>query len=313
MKLDRRTFLAFSGYALTAGLLPARQALAADIKSLLLIEPLGEPSFVWKAFNILRPGLQKELGCDVAERSIRGHDGFDAVTAILAPQAGETRLFGGPVFGSQFAERVVPQDIRIESLTPVVKLTNGFSVTLFTKRGGPLRTWKDLATVKPLKVTTPQRATVGNFAELMVERTAGIATEVTLRASLPEVIEDVLSGRSDAGITRTLDVIVQLDRLQPIVSFGAARNPVLNQTPTFAEVMGNPKLAFTDSLGVYASPKIEPSVAALLTKAFITLGQDPDVIDEAEAANLPLAVNGPEVLVETMKRNERVLQRILGV
>jgi len=37
-----------------------------------------------------------------------------------------------------------------------------------------------------------------------------------------------------------------------------------------------------------------------------------DVNDEAEAADLPLAVNGPEVLVETMKRNERLLQRILG-
>ena len=47
-------------------------------------------------------------------------------------------------------------------------------------------------------------------------------------------------------------------------------------------------------------------------KAFIAVGEDPDVNDEAEAADLPLAVSGPEVLIETMKRNEGLLKGILG-
>jgi len=50
----------------------------------------------------------------------------------------------------------------------------------------------------------------------------------------------------------------------------------------------------------------------LLTKAFLAVGQDEGAIDRAEAENLPLSIGGPEVLVDTMKRNESVLQRILG-
>ncbi|HEY8015260.1 MAG TPA: hypothetical protein VIE35_05490, partial [Dongiaceae bacterium] len=103
-----------------------------------------------------------------------------------------------------------------------------------------------------------------------------------------------------------------LDQLQPIVSFGAARNSMLSQTPTFAEATGNPKLAFTESIGVFASPKLDPALATRLTKAFMVAGNDTDVLGMAEAGNIPLAVNGPEVLAETMKRNEEVLAQVLG-
>ena len=73
------------------------------------------------------------------------------------------------------------------------------------------------------------------------------------------------AGRSALGIIPTNLITKQLDRLQPIVSFGAKRNAVLNKTPTFAEVTGNPKLAFTESVGVFASPKLAPAVAAEFT------------------------------------------------
>ena len=45
--------------------------------------------------------------------------------------------------GSQFIEKQVAEQFSIESLTPIVKLTNGFSVTLFTKNGSPLKAWQD--------------------------------------------------------------------------------------------------------------------------------------------------------------------------
>ena len=120
------------------------------------------------------------------------------------------------------------------------------------------------------------------------------------------------AGRTALGIIPTNLITSQLDRLQPIISFGAKRNAILNKTPTFAEVTGNPKLAFTESVGVFASPKLAPAAAAELTNAFIAAGNDLDVADRVEAENIPLAVNGPEILIETMKRNERVLRRILG-
>jgi tripartite-type tricarboxylate transporter receptor subunit TctC len=107
-------------------------------------------------------------------------------------------------------------------------------------------------------------------------------------------------------------VFSTLDKLQPVVSFGAARNGMLGQTPTFAEITGDPKLAFTESIGVFAAPKLDPSIAAVLSQASLSAGQDRDVIDGAEAAELPLAVASPEMLVETLKRNQRVLEGLLG-
>src|SRR5262249_15052206 len=146
--------------------------------------------------------------------------------------------------GDAYAETIGQQEIRIEGLTPIAKLTNGFSVTLFTKRDGPLKSWADLAAAKPLKVSSPMRATSTYIAELMIERKGGLATEVTTHADIPGVDGDVVSGRSDAGILATSFVAQNLDRLQPIISFGAGRSALLGQTPTFAEVTGNPKAAF---------------------------------------------------------------------
>ena len=314
MKVDRRTVLGLSGYALAASLVPIRLALAAtELKALRLIEPLGKPSVVWTVFDILRPVLQQQLKIEVAAQTISGDDGFDAIRATLEPQANETRLFGSAVMGTQYAEKIVKTDIRLEDLLPIAKLTNGFSVALFAKQGSLLKTWAELAgAAKPLKVSSLERATAAYVAELMIERKGGLATEVTLRETIGEVVEDVTAGRTALGIIPTNLIAKQLDRLQPIVSFGAKRNAILKKTPTFAEVTGNPKLTFTETVGVFAAPKLAPGLATDLTNAFIAAGNDLDVADRVEAENIPLAINGPEILIETMKRNERKLRRILG-
>jgi tripartite-type tricarboxylate transporter receptor subunit TctC len=302
-----------SGFALAAGLAPVRVGLTEEQwKTVRLVEPLGEQSNVWIALVLLRPALQRELQVEVAFQTVPGHDGFDAMQAVVAPTSTELRLFASPIMAVQYAQGIVKTDIRLEDLKPIVKLTNGFSVALFAKQGGPLKTWPDLATLKPLKMSTLPRATAGYVAALMMERKGAIATELTLRTTIAAVVDDVLTGHSSVGITRTTLVAKQRDRLQPIVCFGAERNSVLSQTPTFAEVVGNPKLAFTESLGVFASPKLEAAQAARVTKAFIAAGDDTDVLDRAEAANLPLAINGPDVLIDTMERNQRVLRRILS-
>ena len=63
MKIDRRTVLGLSGYALAASLVPVGAALAAaDMKSLTLVEPFGPHSLGRTAFDILRPTVQTDLG-----------------------------------------------------------------------------------------------------------------------------------------------------------------------------------------------------------------------------------------------------------
>ncbi len=315
MKLDRRTVLGLSGYALAASLVPVSFALGAtELKALRLIESLGKPSGVWMAFDILRPALQQQLKIDVVEQTIPGNDGFEAIQAVLEPHADETRLFGCSLMGTQFAATIVKTDIRFDDLLPIAKLTKSISVALFAKQGSSLKTWADLAAAKTLlKISTVQRGTATYVAALMMERKGGLfSTEVELRDTIGEVVEDVTAGRSELGIIPTFLIPSQLDRLQPIVTFGAQRNAILTKTPTFAEATGNRKLSFTESVGLFGAPKLAPSIATDLSNAFVAAGNDMDVADRVEAENFPLAVSGPDVLIETMKRNERVLQRILS-
>jgi len=314
MNIDRRAVLRVGGYGLAASLVPLRFALAAaEIKTVRLITPLSKSSVGWTVLDLLRPAIQRNLNCAVVVETIPGHDGVDAIHATLEPHDDEARLFGTGIMATQYAARLMKTDVRLEDLLPIAKVTNGFSMTLFAKRGSPLATWADLAAAKtPLKLSSPPRQTAAYIAVLMLQREGTLSTEAVMRITLGEVIDDVTAGRSALGIASTSTVAKHLDQLQPIVSFGAQRNMMLSATPTFAEVTGNAKLAFTESIGVFASPKLDPALAARLTKAFMAAGNDMDVQGTAEAGNIPLAVNGPEVLAETMKRNEEVLKRVLG-
>ena len=313
MNINRRMLLSLSGYSLAGGLASVKRAEAAqDMKALHLVTSLGKPSITWTTFDLLRPALQMELKGEVDVEIIAGHDGLDALHQVLGAAPDEPRLFGAALMAAQYAWRVTKSEVHLEDLMPIAKVTNGFSVTLFAKRGGALQSWTDLGAAKPLKLSSPQRHTAAYFAVLMMERKGGVTPEVTIRDTIGEVIDDVTAGRSALGVANTTLVSMKLGELQPIVSFGAGRNAMLAGTPTFAEAMGNPKLAFTESIGVLGSPKLDPDLTARLTQAFLAVGQDPEVLGRAEAANIPLAMNGPEFLTETMERNSRVLDRILG-
>ena len=313
MNINRRMLLGLSGYALAGGLASVKLATAQEMKALHLVTSLGKPSITWATLDLLRPALQQELKGEVVVETIAGHDGLDALHQVPEAVPDEPRLLGTALLATQYAWGVIKAEAHLEDLTPIAKVTNGFSLTLFAKRGGALKNWADIgAAAKPLKVSSLQRHTAAYLALLMAERKGGLAPDVTFRETIGEVIDDVTAGRSALGIANTTLVLMELGELQPIVSFGAQRNALLGGTPTFAEVTGNPKLAFTESIGVLASPKLAPDLAAGLTQAFLAVDQDADVQAQAEAANIPLAVNGPEVLVETMKRNDRVLDRILG-
>jgi tripartite-type tricarboxylate transporter receptor subunit TctC len=313
MTINRRTLLGVSGYALAGSLLSARLArAAAEMKTLHLLTSVGKPVISWTTLDVLRPGLQQDLKKEVVLRAVPGHDGLDALHELLQAGAEEPRLFGAAVMATQYAWRIIKAEVRLEGLMPIAKVTNGFSLTLFAKQGGALKSWADLASApKPIKVSSLQRHTAAYFAVLMMERKGGLAPDVTFREAIGEVIDDVMAGRSPLGVANTTLVAMKQGQLQPIVSFGAQRNAMLSQTPTFAEVTDNPKLAFTESIGVFASPKLDPALANRLTKAFMAAGGDISVQGMAEAANIPLAVSGPEILTETMARNEGVLKRVL--
>ena len=289
---------------------------AGGIAALELVEPLGKPSVIWTAFSLLQPVLQGILQCPVEVRTVTGEDGLKALRAALEPSEGAVRLFGGPIMAVQSTERGAGYgEVRLESMVPIAKLSNGFSVALFTTQKSPLTSWGDAveaAKKAPLAVSCLQRATAAYLAKLILERKAGLAMAVTLRDTLGEVFEDVKSGRAAAGILPTAFIERDQSGLRGLLSFGAERNAVLTDTPTYAEASGQRKLAFTESVAALGAPGLDRSVASRLTEAFLTAGQDPTILQSQESALFPVVVNGPEILRETLARDERVLDRILG-
>ncbi len=146
MQITRRTMLGVSGYALAGSLLPAGLArAAAEMKTLHLLASVGKPSIAWTTLDVLRPGLQQALKEEVVIQAVTGHDGLDALHEVLQAGAEEPRLFGTGIMSTQYAWRIIKADVRLEGLTPIAKVTNGFSLTLFAKQGGALRSWTDLA------------------------------------------------------------------------------------------------------------------------------------------------------------------------
>ena len=122
MKINRRTVLGVSGYALAGSLMSARLALAAaEMKTLHLLASVGKPSIAWTTLDVLRPGLQQALKGEVVIQAVTGHDGLDALHEVLQAGAEEPRLFGTGIMSTQYAWRIVKADVRLESLTPIAK------------------------------------------------------------------------------------------------------------------------------------------------------------------------------------------------
>ena len=315
MNIDRRHYMKMSGSALAATLLVPPALSATGIQRLRITEPLGKPSVIWTTLTTLRPALQATLNCGVEIDTITGNDGFAALKAMLGAPSNEVCLFGGAIMATQYIGATAGFDTSIETLTPVAKLSNGFSVAVFAKRGGRFESWADVVKAskeKPVTLRTPQRNTASSIAWLMIERWAPLPFDARKELPFLEIIPEIVDGRIDIGIMPTALVARQPDLLSCLVTFGAGRSAVFPNTPTFAEITGNRKLSFTESVGVLGAPSLAADVAATLTHAFITAGKDPDTMGNADLADFPLVVNDADILRETMERNRGVLKLLLG-
>ena len=110
-------------------------------------------------------------------QTIPGHDGFDAMHAVLETGEGETRLFGTGIMATQYAATLMKTDLRLEDLKPIAKVTNGFSIDpLRQARRSADDMGRSRRTAKtPLKLSSLQRQTATYIAVLMAQRKGGLA------------------------------------------------------------------------------------------------------------------------------------------
>jgi tripartite-type tricarboxylate transporter receptor subunit TctC len=205
--------------------------------------------------------------------------------------------------------------LRLESMTPIAKLTLGLSAALFVDQNSPIRNVQDfLAAAKTRTLTVSHGWCVGMA---LIRAFLGVPlNEQMMMEDRASVVEAVRSGSADAGMFMTISLLPQPDTPPPpvrvLTTFGAKRHPMLPDVPTFAEVTQDPRADFTGSIAVFGPPGIPAETAAALTEAFLEAGRDSTVLNEAKQRNFPLDVQGPEVVRETIARDARNVRRLEG-
>jgi tripartite-type tricarboxylate transporter receptor subunit TctC len=99
-------------------------------------------------------------------------------------------------------------------------------------------------------------------------------------------------------------------KFKVITTFGARRSRELPQVPTFAEIAGDRTLAYTISYGVFAPVKTDPAIAARLTAGLISLKDDKNIQAEARLLAIPLHIDGPSAVLQTIDRDRSVAENL---
>jgi tripartite-type tricarboxylate transporter receptor subunit TctC len=200
-------------------------------------------------------------------------------------------------------------------LTPIAKITRGFSTAIITSQYSGIADWESLlAAAKKSRLRT---ATTGPLSPVgillaMVERRMNLSfdqQETTTAAA-----DLVRMRRADLAAVDTRLALLHNSRdktkLRIITTSGARRSRELPQVPTFAEVAGDPKLAYTISYGVFAPARIDPAVAARLSAALMAMRDDDDMHFQARLAAIPLQIDGPSAIVQAIARDRRVAENL---
>ena len=65
--------------------------------------------------------------------------------------------------------------------------------------------------------------------------------------------------------------------MRVLVTFGALRAPELPEVPTFADIVVDPKAAYTTSVAVFCSPGADATFASRATAALLSIADKMDV------------------------------------
>jgi tripartite-type tricarboxylate transporter receptor subunit TctC len=202
-------------------------------------------------------------------------------------------------------------------LTPIAKITRGFSTAIITSQYSGIADWEGLlaaAKKSRLKAATTGLLSPVGILLAMVERRMNLSFDQQETGSTTAAADLVRMRRTDLAAVDTRLALLHNGRdktkFRIITTSGARRSRELPQVPTFAEVAGDPKLAYTISYGVFAPARIDPAVAARLSAALMAMRDDDDMHFQARLAAIPLQIDGPSAIVQAIARDRRVAENL---
>ena len=210
-------------------------------------------------------------------------------------------------------------DNLLADLRPVAKLTRGMSQAFCVREDSALKDWQGMSTASKSSGLT--MATSGGSAPLlfaMVKKRTGISFKMQPSNGWASSAALLLSGKADLahfGTDWTLtynEKASAKDKLRFLVTFGAQRAPELPNVPTFAEIVGDPKAAFAFSFAVWSAATADKAFTDKATAALLSIAGNEAMHAEARKLRIPLQIDGPQVVLETLARDRRVLKDVYG-
>jgi tripartite-type tricarboxylate transporter receptor subunit TctC len=264
-----------------------------------------------KAFSLIDVDLSLALGAPVVTEFLVGDSGARARARVAAAGPEERVVLAMDDFETTAASLGAP------ALKPLAKLSRGISLALVVPEKSDIHDWPDFVkalAARPLRVAANGPGSVTGIGAALAARVAGGRIDPVTSQSTLASFALVADAQVDAAVVTTFDLplinALTNRAVTPIVTYGAKRAPGLSLTPTLSEVAGNAELAFTTSVSVYASPQMTQGLARQLTAAIIRAGQAKEAAAAARAANFPLQVEGPDVVVATTSRDVKVVRRL---
>jgi tripartite-type tricarboxylate transporter receptor subunit TctC len=200
---------------------------------------------------------------------------------------------------------------------PVIQITNVPSV-IVAPANSPFNNVADLVAAarkgQSLKVGTTALGTSSQLAGVLVERAFNVKFTYVPHKSNGEVMTSILGGHLDLG---SVDISSAAPRLTTIKALGVFTEERLKDAPNVPTMKEQGVQGTMGFYNIVIVPKGTPErVVRTLHDAFKKAMEDPEVIEKARAANIPLAYLGPKESREHIDRSYDlmgVLLRELGL
>ena len=309
MKFGRRDVLKIAAAIAGSGLASRQAAAASNGVRLICGFGIGNPTDL--CAQLIQEGFSAALDEPVEFEYALGQAGrLAAGEVIAAPPDGRTLLI------AEILNLVLqdgPADPLLSRLQPIAKVTRGFSTALVVNQFSDIKDWQGLlaaARSGGLKAATTGRESTVGLLLALVERRMKLTFDAVDVASTRAAIELLLTRRAEVAAvdTRTalLHNVRDKTKVRILATSGARRSPELPEVPTLAELVGDPKFAYTISFGLFAPLRTDAAVARRLTAALVGMKDDKALHSQARLAQIPVQLEGPQAVVETIARDRRI-------
>ena len=286
-------------------------------QTITIVEPFGRDSITDKTIRLLSPGMEKALGAKIAIAYQRSPVGTEAYHRVAGSKPDGTTLLVISDATRLFHEHLTGAKDKLETLTPVAKLTDGVSLALVARANGPYPDYKSLYLkmrdnkLRPTLSLTDAASPAGVFAAILEDDTSGRFGRRQFQVDR-ETIDDLEAGTVDLAILPTPILLDRNRKLRGLLTSGARQHPTLPNVPAFVDISLKRKLSFTIAVGLFGPADLPPAVVAALHAAAQEAAAAPTVKSGAAAAGLPVTVNDASVLRAAMARTHRVIRDLLA-